>query len=90
MDDKQPDSQAIAPEVDPYRPTGRRQKLVIVAVTAATVVGLWVLLLMRAHVEPIPGSQKGRCLPNQTTGCVGGQADVMLVPASVPGSGASR
>jgi hypothetical protein len=84
------EQQGIPPKVDPYRPTSRRQKLVIVAVTVATVVGLWVLLLMRSHVEPIPGSQKGRCLPNQTTGCVGGQADVMLVPASVPASGASR
>jgi len=90
MDDKQPDSQAIAPEVDPYRPTGRRQKLVIVAVTVATVVGLWVLLLKPPHVQPIPGSQRGRCLPGQTSGCVGGQADVTLVPASTPASAASR
>ena len=90
MQDKPTEDPAIAPKVDPYRPTSRRQKLVIVAVTVATVVGLWVLLLMRSQVEPIPGSQRGRCLPNQTTGCVGGQANVTLVPASVPASGASR
>ncbi|MGM9491767.1 hypothetical protein [Ideonella sp. YS5] len=90
MDDKQPDNPAIAPEVDPFRPTGRRQKLVIVAVTVATVVGLWVLLLKPPHVQPIPGSQRGRCLPGQTSGCVGGQADVTLVPAPTPSSGASR
>ena len=90
MTQEDDDKPGFQPQVDPYRPTSRRQKLVIVAVTVATVVGLWVLLLMRAHVEPIPGSQKGRCLPNQTSGCVGGQADVMLGPASVPGSGASR
>jgi hypothetical protein len=84
MDDKHPDDQRTAPQVDPYRPTSRRQKLVIVAVTVATVVGLWVLLLMRSHVEPIPGSQRGRCLPNQTSGCVGGKADITVLPASTP------
>jgi hypothetical protein len=90
MDDKHPDDQAIAPKVDPYRPTSRRQKLVIVAVTVATVVALWLLLLMRSQVEPIPGSPKGRCLPNQDAGCVGGKADITLVPPSQPGSSASR
>jgi hypothetical protein len=90
MKDKPTDSQAIAPQVDPYRPTGRRQKLVIVAVTVATVVGLWVLLLKPPHVEPIPGSQRGRCLPGQTSGCVGGQADITLMPAPPPASAASR
>jgi hypothetical protein len=91
MSQEDEDKPGVLPQVDPYRPTSRRQKLAIVAVTVATVAGLWVLLLMRSHVEPIPGSQKGRCLPNQTSGCVGGQADVVLVPAaSAPASSASR
>ena len=90
MDDRQPDDQRTVPQVDPYRPTSRRQKLVIVAITVPTVVALWVLLLKPSEVEPIPGSQRGRCLPNQTSGCVGGQADITLMPASTPASAASR
>lgn len=67
---------------DSYRPTSRRQRLVIIAVTVATVVGLWMLLLLRPgwHMRKFPDNAK-RCEPGQTTGCVGGKADVMLIPA---------
>lgn len=67
---------------DRYRPTSRRQRLIIIAVTVATVVALWMLLLFRPgwHVRKFPDSVK-RCEPGQTTGCVGGKADVMLIPA---------
>lgn len=67
---------------DRYRPTSRRQRLIIIAVTVATVVGLWMLLLFRPgwHARKFPDSVK-RCEPGQTTGCVGGKADVMLIPA---------
>lgn len=77
---------------NPYRPTSRRQRLVIIAVTVATVVGLWMLLIYRPgwKVQPIPGTPLAPCAPGQTTACVGGQANVMLLPAAAPASGASR
>lgn len=77
---------------NPYRPTSRRQRLVIIAVTVATVVGLWMLLIYRPgwKVQPIPGTPLAPCANGQTTACVGGQANVMLLPATAPASGASR
>jgi hypothetical protein len=67
---------------DRYRPTPRRQRLIIVAVTVATVVTLWMVLLLRPgwHVRTFPDAAK--CAKGQTTGCVGGKADVMLIPAT--------
>jgi hypothetical protein len=78
------------PDNDDYRPTSRRQRLVIIALTVATVVVLWLVLLLRPgfRVEPIPGTERAPCPPGQTTGCVGGQADVLLIPAQ-PVSGAA-
>ncbi|HJV71194.1 hypothetical protein [Ideonella sp.] len=78
-----------------YRPTSRRQRLVIVAITVATVVALWMLLLLRPgfHARPIPGTPLAPCPPGQTSGCVGGKADVLLIPAapaSSPGSEPAR
>lgn len=68
---------------DRYRPTSRRQRLIIIAVTVATVVALWMLLLFRPgwHQRKFPDNGKP-CEKGQTTGCVGGRADVMLIPAS--------
>jgi hypothetical protein len=74
-----------------YRPTTRRQRLVIVAVTVATVVALWMLLLLRpgAHVRVFPPSAAERpCPPGQLKGCVGGQLDTVLLPPD-PAQGAS-
>lgn len=79
---------------DSYRPTTRRQRLRIAAVTVATVVALWMLLLLRpgAHVRQFPESAAAAasaprpCAPGQTQGCVGGQANVMLLPARPPAS----
>ncbi|HEV8690852.1 MAG TPA: hypothetical protein VGQ91_11185 [Ideonella sp.] len=65
-----------------YRPTSRRQRRIIIAVTAATVVVLWLLLIYHPGGKPRVYPEPKRCAPGQTTGCVGGQADVMLIPAS--------
>lgn len=68
---------------DRYRPTSRRQRLIIIAVTAATVVGLWMALIYRPgwHVRKFPDNAKP-CEKGQTEGCVGGKANVTLIPAS--------
>jgi len=82
---------ALLPRVDKFRPTTRRQRLVIMAVAAATVVVLWLLLLYRPggnpyrYVQPPPAP----CTAGQTSGCVGGQSNVLLLPAAPPASGPS-
>lgn len=74
-----------------YRPTSRRQRLVIIAITVATVVALWMLLLLRPgfQTRPIPGTPLAPCPPGQTSGCVGGKADVLLIPTAPPSAAAS-
>jgi hypothetical protein len=67
-----------------YQPTSRRQRLKIVAVTVATVVILWMLLLFRpgGHPRTYPQSTPVPCSPGQAIGCVGGRADVSLISAA--------
>lgn len=78
-------------KVDRYRPTTRRQRLGLIAAAVATVVVLWLLLLYRPggnprrYVPPPPVP----CAPGQTSGCVGGQADVLLLPGAQAPSGAA-
>ena len=64
-----------------YRPTSRRERLKIMAATLVTVVLLWLALIYRpgGHYDwymPKP------CKAGQTKDCIGGQANVMLVPAT--------
>lgn len=80
----------VQPQVDRYRPTSRRQRLVIIAVALATAVVLWLLLLYRPGGNPyryMP-APPAPCAAGQTSGCVGGQANVLLLPAA-PASGAT-
>jgi hypothetical protein len=74
-----PDPDAVVPNVDPYRPTSRRQRLAILGVTIVTVLLLWYLLLERPGWKP---RDLAACRPGETQGCVGGQADVLLLPAT--------
>lgn len=80
------------PDDDQFRPTTRRQRLGIIAVTLATVIGLWALLLLRpgAHVREFPPSKDATCAKGQTSGCPGQQADVMLLPPASAGHSASQ
>jgi hypothetical protein len=75
---------------DQYQPTSGRQRLKIIAVTVATVVGLWMLLLFRpgGHPRTYPQPTPVACSPGQAMGCVGGRADVSLIsaaPSAAPG-----
>ena len=74
-----PDPDAVVPDVDPYRPTSRRQRLAILALTVVTVLLLWYLLLERPGWTP---RDLAACRPGETQGCVGGQSDVLLIPAA--------
>lgn len=74
------------PPTDDYRPVSPRQRLRLVALTIVTVVGLWLLLLYRPGGNPYryvtAASAPAPCQPGQQQGCVGGQANVMLLPAA--------
>jgi hypothetical protein len=75
-----------------YQPTTRRQRLKLMALTVAAVSALWMVLLLRpgAHVRVFPPSGTERpCAPGQSTGCVGGQANVVLLPAERASAAAS-
>lgn len=66
---------------DRYRPISWRLRLKIIAATLVTVVVLWLALIYRpgGHYDwylPKP------CKSGQAQGCVGGQANVMLIPAA--------
>lgn len=74
---------------DRYRPTTSRQRLRILAVTVVTVLALWLLLIYRpgGHYDwytPKP------CKPGQTKDCIGGQANVMLLPAPAASAASAR
>lgn len=75
-------------DVDAFKPppSGQRGKLLALALLTATL--LWLLLLYRpgGRVRIIPpgpaASAPAGCAPGQTRGCVGGKADVILLPAA--------
>ncbi|MBI5260072.1 MAG: hypothetical protein HY855_26465 [Burkholderiales bacterium] len=81
-----PEPSAPLPPVDPYRPASRRQRLRVVGLTLLTVIVLWLLLLYRPGGNPYryvtAASAPVPCRPGQQTGCVGGQANVLLLPAA--------
>ncbi len=66
-----------------YRPLSRRRKLLIVALAVATAFTVVNLLLdppggvRRQHIQRV---DRPACSASQTTDCVGGQTDVIVVP----------
>jgi len=81
------------PPIGRWRPTTPRQRLRIILVALLTVLLLWTLLLFRpgAKVREFPPDPPlPACQPGQTVGCVGGTANVRLLPASVPSAAPSR
>lgn len=73
-----------------FRPTTPRQRRIILAAALAVFVVMWVLLIWEPGNDPAtrypqlnaPSRDRPACAPGQTTGCVGGQANVILLPAS--------
>lgn len=83
-------------EPNDFRPTSPRQRRIIIGATVAVFVVMWILLIWEPGHDPdtrYPQLKeapldKPQCKPGQTSGCVGGQANVMLLPAaSAPASG---
>lgn len=82
-----------------FRPTSTRQRRIIIGVTVVVFVVMWILLVWEPGFNPAtryphlnePPRDQPACAPGQTTGCVGGQANVMLLPAaSSPASASDR
>lgn len=72
------------PPIGRWRPTTPRQRLGIIGVALATAAVLWALLLFRpgAKVREFPPDPPlPACAPGQTSGCIGGPANVTLLPA---------
>jgi hypothetical protein len=80
------------PKKDRYRPTSRRQSLVILMLAVAMAVAIWLAVLdpwarlERAH-RPRP--DRPPCAAGQLVDCAGGKVDVIMVTppaASMPAS----
>jgi predicted secreted protein len=97
MDSRRHDSDAasppdpsLGPTVDEYRPVSPKQRRVIILITLVTVFLFWTLLLTHPggdySLPDIPRRDVAPCQGEQTQGCVGGQANVTLLPATAPAS----
>jgi hypothetical protein len=79
-------------DVDRYRPLDNRRRLLILLLAVATALGvLWLLVERRGSIEPDPrvlAPDKAPCAAGITTACVGGTAQVIVVPQQ--GVAASR
>ena len=72
---------------NPFRPVTPRQRRWIIVATLLMGALMWGLLLFRPGAHPRvfpPSADAPTCVPGQTSGCVGGKADVILIPASSP------
>lgn len=79
------------PQVDDYRPTSGRRRLLIALLAVATATTLMWMMLERVGAPPVQRvlpEDRPRCAEGQTEGCVGGRAEVLVVP--VPASSSPR
>lgn len=75
------------PQVDPYRPTSRRRRVLIGLLAVATAATLVWTMLERVGAPPVQRvlpEDRPRCAEGQTEGCVGGRAQVLVLPAPAP------
>ena len=82
---------------DSYSPISGRRKLLILLLGVSTALGLIYMMLNRTGAPPLKRVDSARCAPGQSTDCVGGRAQVIVVaPAASsassvpPASAASR
>jgi len=73
--------------------TPLRRRLLVAALAVATAVTLILMMLERvgAPALPRPPAPPGPapCAEGQLTGCLGGKAEIFLVPTAPPSAGAS-
>jgi hypothetical protein len=78
-----------------FRPTTTRQRRFILGAAVVVFVVMWILLIWEPGFHPAtryphlndPPRDQPACAPGQATGCVGGKANVMLLPASAASAG---
>lgn len=74
------------PEPDRYRPLTARMHWFILVLAIATAATVMLSILLRPGSPPAPpravAPDVARCVAGQTTGCVGGMAAVIALPAS--------
>lgn len=77
---------------DDFPATPLRRRLLIAGLAVATAVTLILMMLERVGAPPLPrphpAPDAARCTEGQTSGCVGGKADVIMLPAA-PAAAAS-
>jgi len=78
-------------EIEPFRPTSRRRRLLIVVLAVATAAGVGWLMTRRSglvrYVQQHP-ADVAACAPGQSSGCVGSMTEV-IVPAPAQREGAA-
>jgi hypothetical protein len=89
MPEKRPPAPGPRPLPDEkYRPISRRRRLLIFGLAIATAITVVLTLLYPPggiqRPPPGAGPDRARCGAGQTTDCVGGKADVIVLPAAVP------
>lgn len=75
---------------DSYRPLTPRRRVLIALLAVATALTLILMMLERVGAPPLPRPpprpDAARCAAGQTTDCVGGKAEVIVMPAQPPAS----
>lgn len=78
---------------DAYRPITRRRRLLIVVLALGTAITVLLSLIYRPGSvkppPPPPNPDAARCSGGQSDNCVGGTADVIMLPASKPAAPAA-
>ena len=73
-----------------YRPLSLRRRLLVAVLAVATAVTLIMMMLERTGAPEIPRppavAGPAACAAGQLSGCVGGKADVIFVPAAAAAS----
>lgn len=71
---------------DRYRPLTAKKKVLVVVLALLTATTVLLSMIYRPGSPPPPpravAPDAARCAPGQTTGCVGGTASVIALPAS--------
>lgn len=79
---------------DQYQPVPLRRRLLIGVLAVATATTLIMMMLERTGAPEIPRppavAGPAPCATGQTSGCIGGRADVIFVPAAAASAGDAR
>jgi hypothetical protein len=71
-----------------FRPVSLRRRLLVALLAVATAVTLFIMMLERIGApeipRPPPPADPSVCAEGQLSGCLGGKAEVIVVPAATP------